>query len=172
MALSSESKSLLDTTGLKDVHTKKVAIIATEWNDGIVAAQIEGARRIANGLGATISHELHVPGSFELSFAAKRLWEASSAQAEKPDAMILFGAVIRGGTPHFDYVCKAVTEGALQLNLTLPVPVIFGVLTLDTEAQAWERLGGTHGHKGEEAMIAALKMACMDYSTISGKQQD
>jgi 6,7-dimethyl-8-ribityllumazine synthase len=66
--------------------------------------------------------------------------------------------VIRGGTPHFDYVCRAVTDGILQLNLTLPIPVIFGVLTLDNEDQAWERLGGPHGHKGEEAAVTALKM--------------
>ena len=75
-----------------------------------------------------------------------------------PEAIIAFGAVIRGGTPHFEYVCKAVTEGITQLNVTLDIPVIFGVLTLDNEQQAWERLGGVHGHKGEEAAITALKM--------------
>ena len=68
------------------------------------------------------------------------------------------GCVIRGGTPHFEYVCKAVTEGVMQLNLLLPVPTIFGVLTVDNEDQAKERIGGTHGHKGEEAAVTAIKM--------------
>ena len=86
------------------------------------------------------------------------VWEHYKDKDEKPEAIIAFGAVIRGGTPHFDFVSKAVTDGILQLNLTLPIPVIFGVLTLDNEAQAWERLGGGHGHKGEEAAVTALKM--------------
>ncbi|WP_198666750.1 6,7-dimethyl-8-ribityllumazine synthase [Taibaiella helva] len=161
MAQSSESNTLLDIAGLKGMDSHQVAIVATEWNDKIVAAQIAGARRIAAETGAVISHEIYVPGAFELPFACKAVWESRESLTEAPEAIIAFGAVIRGGTPHFEYVCKAVTEGILQLNLTLPVPVIFGVLTLDTEAQAWERLGGSHGHKGEEAMITALKMIRM-----------
>lgn len=157
MALSSESNTLLDISALKQAGGR-VAIVATEWNDRIVAEQLAGARRIAESTGASVTHELFVPGCFELPFACKALWDNKENLSEAPDAIIAFGAVIRGGTPHFDYVCKAVTEGILQLNLSLPVPVIFGVLTLDSEAQAWERLGGIHGHKGEEAMITALKM--------------
>ncbi|WP_240432943.1 6,7-dimethyl-8-ribityllumazine synthase [Taibaiella koreensis] len=164
MAQSSESSTLLDITGLDDMDNPRVAIVATEWNDKIVAAQIAGARRVAGETGAVISHEIYVPGSFELPFACKAVWESRESLTEAPEAIIAFGAVIRGGTPHFEYVCKAVTEGILQLNLSLPIPVIFGVLTLDTEAQAWERLGGSHGHKGEEAMIAALKMIKMKNS--------
>ena len=163
MARSSDSSKLLDLSGLENISGKKVALIATEWNDKIVAAQVEGARSIAEKTGVEISHELYVPGCFELPFAAKKLWDKTRLQPASPDAIILFGAVIRGGTPHFEYVCKAVTEGVLQLNLTLPVPVIFGVLTLNNEQQAWERLGGSHGHKGEEAMIAALKMIALPY---------
>jgi 6,7-dimethyl-8-ribityllumazine synthase len=68
------------------------------------------------------------------------------------------GCVLRGDTPHFDYVCKAVTDGVVQLNLMLPVPTIFGVLTVDKQQQADERIGGVHGHKGEEAAMTALKM--------------
>ena len=75
-----------------------------------------------------------------------------------PDAYITLGTIIQGDTPHFDYVCKAVTEGVLQLNLAIDVPVIFGVLTVNTTTQALERIGGKHGHKGEEAAITALKM--------------
>lgn len=66
--------------------------------------------------------------------------------------------MIKGDTPHFDYVCRLVTDGVGQLNLSLPVPTIFGVLTVNTEEQAMERIGGKHGHKGEEAAITALKM--------------
>jgi len=68
------------------------------------------------------------------------------------------GCVIRGDTPHFDYICKAVTDGLAQLNLLLPVPSIFGVLTVDSRQQADERIGGKHGHKGEEAAMTAIKM--------------
>jgi 6,7-dimethyl-8-ribityllumazine synthase len=66
--------------------------------------------------------------------------------------------VIRGDTPHFDYVCKAITDGVVHLNMHLPVPTIFGVLTVENEQQAKERIGGKHGHKGEEAGITAIKM--------------
>jgi len=158
MAQSSDSKTLLDISSLLDLENARVAIVATEWNENMVAKQIEGAKRIAEQTGATLTHEIYVPGSFELPFACKAIWDNKQNLSEAPEAIIAFGAVIRGGTPHFEYVCRAVTDGILQLNLSLPIPVIFGVLTLDTEGQAWERLGGPHGHKGEEAMITALKM--------------
>jgi len=161
MAHSSESSSLLDISSVHKLENARVAIVATEWNDKIVAEQVAGARRIAQQTGAVITHVVHVPGSFELPFACKAVWDNKENLSDAPEAIIAFGAVIRGGTPHFEYVCKAVTEGIVQLNLSLPVPVIFGVLTLDTEAQAWERLGGAQGHKGEEAMITALKMIKM-----------
>lgn len=131
----------------------RIAIAYTEWNDKIVAEQIAGAERICKLAHVTNISKYAVPGSFELPFACKQIADTGEA-----DAIIAFGAVIRGGTPHFEYVCKAVTEGITLLNTTLSTPVIFGVLTLDTEVQAWERLGGVHGHKGEEAAITALKM--------------
>ncbi len=158
MSFSSDSNSLLDVESLKSMKNVQVAIVATEWNEKIVAAQISGAVAIANKMQAFITHQLYVPGSFELPYACNRLYEETKGRSDAPQAIIAFGAVIKGGTPHFDYVCKAVTEGIVQLNIQLPIPIIFGVLTLDTEIQAWERLGGTHGHKGEEAMITALKM--------------
>lgn len=161
MALSSDSNSLLSLDEIMNLRNGKVGIVYTEWNDKIIAEQIAGAQRIAAQTGNEICKQIKVPGCFELPFACKAMYEASIHDTEGPNAIIAFGAVIRGGTPHFDYVCKAATEGINQLNLTLPIPVIFGVLTLDNEAQAWERLGGVHGHKGEEAMIAALKMIDM-----------
>jgi len=157
MAQSSYSTSLLDTSGLEQLTAARVGIVYTEWNEDIVTAQREGAHRIALQTGAVISHEIAVPGSIELPFACKHLIEHTDEKSG-PQAIIAFGAVIRGGTPHFDYVCKAVTEGIMYLNVHKNIPVIFGVLTLENEKQAWERLGGAFGHKGEEAMITALKM--------------
>ena len=89
---------------------------------------------------------------------------ALKRKKKKPDAFIALGCVIRGGTPHFEYVCKAVTDGVMQLNLLLPVPTIFGILTVDNEEQAKERIGGIHGHKGEEAAITAIKMISVNQS--------
>jgi 6,7-dimethyl-8-ribityllumazine synthase len=158
MAQSQHSSSLLDTQSLNDLKGARVAIVCTEWNDKIVAAQLEGCMRVLQQLNATAVSVDAVPGAVELPFACRRVWERTAGERDAPEAIIAFGAVIRGGTPHFDYVCSTATDGILQLNLTLPIPVIFGVLTLETEAQAWERLGGPHGHKGEEAALTALKM--------------
>lgn len=158
MAQSTESSSLLDMSIAAKVRLPKIAIVHTEWNDKIVRELVNGCESIIHKYSGEIIDNVSVPGSFELPFGCARLWEYHKNRPEKPEAIIAFGAVIRGGTPHFEYVSKAVTDGILHLNLTLPVPVIFGVLTLDSEAQAWERLGGEHGHKGEEAAITAIKM--------------
>ncbi len=158
MAQSQHSISLLDTQSLEHLEKARVAVVHTEWNDKIVREQLNGFESVMNRFNAVIVTKVAVPGCFELPFAIKQVWEHYADKPHKPEAIVAFGAVIRGGTPHFEYVCQAVTDGVLQLNLTLPVPTIFGVLTLDTEEQAWERLGGIHGHKGEEAAITALKM--------------
>ena len=102
-----------------------------------------------------------VPGAFEIPFAIKKYWEKHKYKDDKPNAFIALGCVLRGDTPHFEYVCKAVTDGVLQLNLNLPVPTIFGVLTVDNQQQVDERTGGKHGNKGEEAAITALKMIAL-----------
>lgn len=154
----SKDSSLLDLSALKDLGNTPVAIVKTEWNQYWIDKQMEGALRMAKACQAIVSQIITVPGCVELPFGIRRLYETSQNTANRPEAIIALGLVIRGGTPHFDYVCQTATEGILQLNLTLPVPVIFGVLTLDNEQQAAERLGGSHGHKGEEAMITALKM--------------
>lgn len=154
MALSTENNTLLDITALQLPQGTKVAVVATEWNETIVAEQLSGARKIAAAAGVEVAAVLYVPGCVELPYAIRKYLAASKEVA----AVIAFGAVVRGDTPHFDYVCNMVSEGVNHLNLTMDVPVIFGVLTVNTEQQAWDRLGGTHGHKGEEAMITALKM--------------
>lgn len=161
MAQATNSSSLTDTHLIDDLGLSHVAIVATEWNDKIVRELINGCESVLHKFESSIIDKTIVPGAFELPFACQRIWRHYQQQEVKPEAIIAFGAVIRGGTPHFDYVCKAVTDGIVQLNLSLSIPVIFGVLTLDTDAQAWERLGGIHGHKGEEAALAALKMIKM-----------
>jgi 6,7-dimethyl-8-ribityllumazine synthase len=103
---------------------------------------------------------LTVPGAFEIPFGIKNHWD-KSPKKNKPAAFIALGCVLRGDTPHFDYVCKAVTDGVVQLNLLLPVPSIFGILTVDNDEQAKERIGGKHGHKGEEAAVTAVKMMAL-----------
>ncbi len=129
-----------------------------EWNEKIVRELVNGCESMVHRFNGDVIDNFAVPGCVELAFGCRRMWEHHKNKTERPEAIIALGAVIRGGTPHFDFVCRTVTDGITQLNLTLPVPVIFGVLTLDNEDQAWERLGGPHGHKGEEAALAALKM--------------
>ena len=135
-----------------------IAIVRTEWNAAIVDKLEEGCKRVLARYDNVSIYTVTVPGAFEIPFAVKHYWDAHKYKDDKPCAFIALGCVLRGDTPHFEYVCQAVTQGVLQLNLNLPVPVIFGVLTVDDQAQAEERIGGIHGHKGEEAAITALKM--------------
>ena len=115
-------------------------------------------------LGVKKTVVITVPGAFEIPFAIKNYYE-TAGKKNKADAFIALGCVIKGDTPHFEYVCQAITNGVLQLNLLLPVPTIFGVLTVNTEEQAIERIGGKHGHKGEEAAITAMKMITITNSS-------
>ena len=157
MADVNNSKLLATDTGIlpKDAC---IVIVKTEWNAGIVDELAKGCRAKLEELGVTKIWIITAPGSFEIPFAVKSYWDAKKYSDDRPCAFIALGCVVRGDTPHFDYVCRGVTDGVMQLNTTLPVPVIFGVLTVDDEEQAKERIGGKHGHKGEEAAITALKM--------------
>ncbi|MCW3465620.1 6,7-dimethyl-8-ribityllumazine synthase [Chitinophaga nivalis] len=162
--MSEHNKSLLNDAGILNLEDASVVMVYTEWNDTIVNELVAGSEKALAQYKVTRSNKIIVPGAFELPFACKQYWEATKGTGKQPGAIIAFGCVIRGETPHFDYVCKAVTEGILQLNLELPVPVIFGILTVDNEQQALDRLGGAHGHKGEEAAITALKMIALQRS--------
>ena len=135
-----------------------VVIVRTEWNAAIVDELEKGCAAKLQEAAVKNVCVINVPGAFEIPFAIKKYWESYKYRDDRPQAFIALGCVLRGDTPHFDYVCKGVTDGVMQLNLSLPVPVIFGVLTVDTQQQADERIGGKHGHKGEEAAITALKM--------------
>ncbi len=141
-----------------DGNGMKVAVIRTEWNTEIVDALRDGAIKLLTAAGAELACDLIVPGAIEIPFGIRAYWNAVKESPRKPDAIIAFGCVIRGDTPHFDYVCQSVTDGITRLNAELPVPVIFGILTVDSIMQARERIGGRHGHKGAEAADAALKM--------------
>jgi 6,7-dimethyl-8-ribityllumazine synthase len=150
--MSSSGKSKTATPRLKKAS---VVVIRTEWNAAIVDELFEGCKKILRS-GKIEWQDYQVPGAIEIPYAIKKLWDQSGKK--KPDAFIALGCVIKGDTPHFEYVCRSVTDGVTALNLQLPVPVIFGVLTVDTEDQAKQRIGGIHGHKGEEAADAAIKM--------------
>jgi 6,7-dimethyl-8-ribityllumazine synthase len=143
--------------GIPSLQDAFVVIVKTEWNAHIIDRLEEGCINVLTANGVQ-SKTVVVPGAFEIPFAIKSLHANSSQQA---DAFIALGTVIRGDTPHFDYVCKGITDGVMQLNLSLDVPTIFGVLTVNNELQAEERIGGIHGHKGEEAATTAIKMIAL-----------
>ncbi|GAA1176095.1 6,7-dimethyl-8-ribityllumazine synthase [Streptomyces hebeiensis] len=130
----------------------RVAVIAAQWHEKIMDGLVDGALRALGDLGIDDPALVRVPGSFELPVAARAL------AARGYDAVVALGVVIRGGTPHFDYVCQGVTQGLTQVSVDTGVPVGFGVLTCDTEEQALDRAGlpGSHEDKGHEAVTAAV----------------
>jgi 6,7-dimethyl-8-ribityllumazine synthase len=133
----------------------RVAVVASQWHTEVMDGLLDGARRALRDSGVTDFVELRVPGTFELPVAASRL--AGSGY----DAVVALGVVIRGGTPHFDYVCQAATTGLTQVAVLTGVPIGFGVLTCDTEQQAVDRAGlpGSREDKGYESTVAALATA-------------
>jgi len=140
----------LDGTGLR------FAIVVAEFNDDITERLLEGARECLakNGVSDDAITVLRVPGAFELALAAQKLASAN-------DAVIALGCVIRGGTPHFDYVCRAATYGLQRVALDTGTPVAFGVLTTDDREQAEARAGGALGNKGFDAAQTAVEMAML-----------
>ncbi|MBV1906148.1 MAG: 6,7-dimethyl-8-ribityllumazine synthase [Pseudomonadales bacterium] len=140
---------------------KKFAIVAARFNEKVVDAMLEGALTtlIDAGVNEADIQVLRVPGCFELPLMARRVAEQAIVREQSLDAVIALGAVIRGGTPHFDFVSDGCTLGLMQVTLELDIPVAFGVLTCDTEAQALERSGfGMSGNKGEDAANTVLEM--------------
>lgn len=145
----------IPTSPVPVLENARVAIVAAEWNGHITGPLAAGAEATlkAHGLTADDIDIYHVPGAVELTFAASQIIES-----ETVDAVIVIGCVIKGDTPHFDYVCQSVTQGITQLNADVNTPVIFGVLTVNNEQQALDRAGGCVGNKGSEAAETALKM--------------
>ena len=148
------------------VSEQQYAIAVADWNSKITHSLLKGAidSLIDNGVKESSIKIVHVPGTFELTYAAKQLLEDSNLidglNVRKYAAIIVLGCVIQGDTPHFDYVCQGVTSGISNLNTrTDGCPVIFGVLTTNTLQQALDRAGGIDGNKGVEGAITAIKMA-------------
>lgn len=155
------SRDRPDATGQADAHGR-FAVVAARFNAPVVDRLLEAAVETLRRHGIDEEHVTvaRVPGAFELPQAVRRL-----ADSARFDAVIALGAVIRGGTPHFDLVCRACTDGLMQVSLSADCAVAFGVLTTDDEGQAHERAGGAHGNKGEEAALAALEMVAFNRET-------
>lgn len=141
---------------IPDASNMRMGIVVTEWNNNITDHLLEGAIKQFKEHGVAESNISisRVPGSYELVYAAQQM-----ARHGHVNAVVIIGCVIRGDTPHFDYICEGVTHGIAELNARGDVPVIFGLLTVNTQEQAEERAGGKLGNKGEEFAITAIKMA-------------
>lgn len=155
MATEMHNLSSYDTSKVADGKGRRVGIVYAEWNNEITYALRDGAVNtlIKNGVKEEDIDKVMVPGSFELIFGASQM-----VKSGKYDAVIAIGCVIRGDTPHFDYICEGVTAGLSKLNVEYDVPVIFGLITTNNLLQAQERSGGRLGNKGDECAVTALQM--------------
>lgn len=150
MSIHGAPSNVADELTALDLSGVKVAIVAASWHEVIMNGLIDGAQRAARDAGI-VPTLVRVPGTFELPVAASHL-------AQSYDAVVALGVVIRGGTPHFDYVCLAATNGLTDVSVNTRTPVGFGVLTCDDEKQALDRAGleGSSEDKGYEAFSAAV----------------
>lgn len=155
--MSSANKNLSDYSpkNLINVVDKTFAIVVSEWNEAVTESLFLGAYEtlISHNVLADNIIRVDVPGSFELTLGAQKM-----AQKDEVDAVICLGCVIQGETKHFDFICDAVAHGITNVSLKYDKPVIFGVLTPNTQKQALDRTGGKYGNKGDEAAITAIKM--------------
>lgn len=131
----------------------KVAIVVSEFNKSITHKLLEGAEKRLHEISMTKPYVLWAPGAVEIPLLAQKL-----AYTRAYEAIVALAAVIRGETSHYDYVCQQVSMGCQTVSLQSQIPVIFGVLTTDNVAQALDRVGGRHGHKGREAVDTAVHM--------------
>lgn len=156
MATALHNLSEYDFNKVPDASNMCFGIVVAEWNPEITGALLEGTVKTLEKHG-TLPENIHVktvPGSFELVYGAQQMCKNDGF-----DAVIILGSVIRGETPHFDYICQGVTAGIAHLNATQNIPVVYGLLTTNTLEQAKDRSGGKHGNKGDECAIVAIKMA-------------
>jgi len=155
MSSANKNLSLFSNRNLGEVADKKFAIVVAEWNEEITERLYNGAYSTLLNEGAKDENIIRksVPGSFELSLGAQYM-----AQWKEIDAVICLGCVVRGDTPHFEFICQAVAQGITEVGLKYNKPIVFGVITVNTMEQAQERAGGIHGNKGDEAAITAIKM--------------
>ena len=154
MATAYHNLSEYDFDSVPSAESMRFGILVSEWNYNITGALLAGAVKTLQAHGAKEENLLaeHEPGSFELTFGANQM-----IQSGKVDAVIAIGCVVRGDTPHFDYVCAGTTQGIAHLNATTDIPVIYGLITTNRQ-QAEDRAGGCLGNKGDECAVAAIKM--------------
>ena len=147
-----------DLNSVPSAKGMRFGIVVSEWNNNITGALLQGAFDTLTKHGADKEDitVMTVPGSFELVFGA-----AQMVKSGKMDAVIAIGCVVRGDTPHFDYICEGTTQGLASLNEKYDVPVIYGLLTCNNMEQAQDRAGGVLGNKGDECAVTAIKM--VDY---------
>ena len=156
MATSLHHLSDHDQQQVPDASNMCFGIVVSQWNQQVTGKLLEGAIQTLEKHGALPEH-IHVktvPGSFELIYGAHQMLLHGGY-----DAVIVLGCVIRGETPHFDYICQGVTEGISRMNATSETPVIYGLLTTNDLQQALDRSGGKYGNKGDECAVVAIKMA-------------
>ena len=155
MASSLHNLSDYDINSVPSAEDMRFGIVVSEWNNNITSALLQGAydTLLRHGAKEENIRVMTVPGSFELVYGSSQM-----VKNGKVDAVIAIGCVIRGDTPHFDYICQGVTYGLSKLNLQSDVPVIYGLLTCNNHDQAEARCGGILGNKGDECAITAIKM--------------
>ena len=156
MATALRNLSDYDFDNVPDASNMCFGIVVAEWNPEITGALLEGAVSTLEKHGALPENIIvkTVPGSFELVYGANQM-----THNDRYDAIIVLGSVIRGETPHFDYICQGVTQGIAQLNATTDIPIVYGLLTTNDLQQAKDRSGGRLGNKGDECAVVAIKMA-------------
>lgn len=155
MASALHNLSGYDPTAVPNGSEWTIGVVVSEWNEEITGALLEGARDTLLKHGVKQGNIIvkTVPGSFELIYGAAAMMDDTAV-----DAVIALGCVIKGDTPHFDYICQGVTQGLADLNMHAEVPVIYGLLTCNNMQQALDRCGGACGNKGVECAVTALKM--------------
>jgi 6,7-dimethyl-8-ribityllumazine synthase len=154
MSTAQHNLSSFDPDNLPNLPNAVIGIVVAEWHSEITNALLNGALE-ALELAKVKPQNIHVfkvPGTYELPYGAVK-----TIDKHQPDAVVCLGCVIQGETRHFDFICNAVANGLMQLNIQYKIPVTFGVLTTDNLEQAQNRSGGKHGNKGFEAGLTALK---------------
>ena len=158
MATATHNLSEHDPSSVPSGAGRRFALVVSEWNQDVTDALRAGAREtlLKYGVAPADIIEQWVPGSFELASGAQYLLEKEALHG-----VVCLGSVVRGETPHFEFVCHGTTQGIMDVGLKFSIPVIFGVLTDDTMEQARARSGGVHGNKGIDCAVAVLKMAAL-----------
>ena len=158
MTTENKNLSYFKKEEIPSVKGLRFGIVVSKWNSNVTENLFKGAIKTLIDCGVKMDdiNKIDVPGSFELVYGAK------IAARSKPSAIICLGSIIKGETKHFDFVSQSVSNGIMDLNIKLDIPVIFGVLTDDNMQQAINRSGGKFGNKGVEAAVTAIKMALIN----------